>query len=178
MVVGLAIGAAVVGVREQPGAGRRPVRHDHAARRPAPSAAALLDDASMLTPEGARPIDGKRTWTAGTTVRGPVPDGSGAACLGSDPLEGAPTAQQTITRTLTANGSSTPRRRCTSPRRTRRSTTRRRPSRRPAGRWGPARVTGDWLVTGRVVEGVGDEATAVAVHSVVGGQRTAALGGR
>ena len=72
------------------------------------SAAALLDDASMLAPAGARPTDPKRTWTVGSTVRGPIPAGSGPACLGSDPLEGAPTAQQTITRTLTSSGSAAP----------------------------------------------------------------------
>jgi hypothetical protein len=37
---------------------------------------------------------------------------------------------------------------------------------------GTCAVAGDWLFTGRVVEGVGDEATAVAVQSVVDGRRS------
>ena len=101
-------------------------------------------------------------------MRGAVPDGSGAACLGSDPLEGAPTAQQTITRTLTASGSSAPsavhvaQAYATVEDATQAFAT-------TSRALGSCAVTGDWLATGRVVQGVGDEATAVAVQSVVGG---------
>ena len=123
----------------------------------------------MLTPQGVAPVGPKLTFTAGETVRGPIPDGSGAACLGGDPLEGAPTAQQTITRTLTPPG---PTRRPppTSPRRTRRrgrdaGVRRDRPCARHLRRAG---TTGP----GRSVEGVGDESTAVAVQTVAGGART------
>ncbi|MGI3779414.1 MAG: hypothetical protein ACRYG2_01425, partial [Janthinobacterium lividum] len=107
VVVGLAIGVAIIGGRAQPGAAGEPGQSTSTSTA-SPSPAALLDDASMLTPAGARGIDARRTWAAGTTVRGPVPEASGASCLGSDPLEGAPTAQQTITRTLTASGSGAP----------------------------------------------------------------------
>ncbi|MGI3784168.1 MAG: hypothetical protein ACRYG2_25695 [Janthinobacterium lividum] len=170
VIVGLAIGAAVVGVRNQPGAGADPAPTATSATV-TPSATALLDDASMLAPEGAQAIDGKRTWTAGTTVRGPVPDGSGAACLGSDPLEGAPTAQQTITRTLTASGSSAPsalhvaQAYASVDDATQAFAT-------TSRALGTCAVPADWVSNGRVVEGVGDESTAVAVQSVDGGQRS------
>ena len=168
VAVGLAIGYAVVGVRDTPGADPTTSTSSSVA---SPSAAALLDDASMLAPTGAQAIDAKRTWTAGTTVRGPVPDGSGAACLGSDPLEGAPTAQQTITRSLTASGSSAPgavhvaQAYASVEDATQAFAT-------TSRALGACAVTGDWLSNGRVVEGVGDEATAVAVQSVVGGGRS------
>jgi hypothetical protein len=170
VVVGLAIGYAVVGVRDQPGAGGDPTPAASSASA-TPTALALLDDPSMLTPEGVQPVAPKRAWTAGTTVRGPVPDGSGPACLGGDPLEGAPTPQQTITRTLTANGSGAP---------SAVHIAQAYPSVADASQaftvtaraLGTCAVAGDWLFAGRVVEGVGDEATAVAVHSVVDGQRT------
>ncbi|MGI3786601.1 MAG: hypothetical protein ACRYG2_38135, partial [Janthinobacterium lividum] len=113
----------------------------------------------------------RRTWAAGTTVRGPVPEASGASCLGSDPLEGAPTAQQTITRTLTASGSGAP---------TATQVAQAYASVEDATQafavtsraLGTCAVTGDWLFAGRVVQGLGDESTAVAVQSVADGQRT------
>ncbi|GAB2588076.1 hypothetical protein [Microlunatus antarcticus] len=169
VVVGIAIGTAVIGVRDQPGAGGDPGPSSSAPVTP--SATALLDDTSMLSVEGAQLIAGNRTWTAGSTVRGPVPDGSGAACLGSDPLEGAPTAQQTITRTLTADGSGAQsavhvaQAYASVEDATQAFAT-------TSRALGSCAVAGDWLFTGRVVEGVGDEATAVAVHSTVGGERT------
>ncbi len=170
VVVGLAIGWAVVGVRNQPGANPDPGTTATSAGA-SPSAVALLDDSSMLAPEGAQPIDAKRIWTAGTTVRGAIPDGSGPSCLGSDPLEGAPTAQQTITRTLTASGSSAP----TALHLAQAYATADDASQAfavTARALGTCAVPGDWLFSGRVVEGLGDESTAVAVHSLVDGQRS------
>jgi hypothetical protein len=125
----------------------------------------------MLAPAGAQAINPKQTWTAGTTVRGPVPDGSGPACLGSNPLEGSPTAQQTITRTLAGSGSSAP---------TAVHVAQAYASAADASQaftvtaraLGTCAVTGDWLSQGRVVEGVGDASTAVAVRSTDGDQRS------
>jgi hypothetical protein len=171
VIVGLAVGYAVVGVHGQPSAGGDPTQPVASTGAPTPSATALLDDSSMLAPTGAQAIDPRRTWAAGATTRGPVPDGSGAACLGSDPLEGAPTSQQTITRTLTANGSDAP------------------AATHVAQAYATAEdatqafavtsralascaVPGNWLFSGRVVQGLGDESTAVAVHSVADGDRT------
>ena len=173
VVVGLAIGYAVVGVRDQPGAVVDPGQTATGATAApgSPSPTALLEDTSMLAPEGARAINPRRTWTAGTTVRGPIPDGSGPACLGSDPLEGAPTAQQTITRTLAASGSGAPtalhvaQAYASAEDATQAFTV-------TARALGTCAVPGDWLFTGRSVEGVGDASTAVAVHSLDGDTRT------
>ncbi len=170
VVLGLAIGYAVVGVRDQPGTGGDPSQPASTSAA-SPSPTALLDDTSMLAPAGARAIDTRRTWAAGTTVRGAVPDGSGAACVGSDPIEGAPTPQQTITRTLTASGSGSP---------TATHTAQAYASVEDATQafavtsraLGTCAAPGDWLSAGRVVAGLGDESTAVAVASVGDGQRT------
>ena len=170
VAVGLAVGYAVVGATGQPGASVGPSALVSSGVA-TPSAVALLDDASMLTAQGVAPVGPKRTFAAGETVRGPVPDGSGPACLGGDPLEGAPTAQQTITRRLTANGSNPP---------TATHVAYAYASAEDATQayavtaraLGTCAVPGDWLTAGRSVEGVGDESTAVAVSTVAGGQRT------
>ncbi len=168
--MGLAVGYAVVGVRDQPGGTGEP-EGTTSSSAATPSAAALLDDTSMLTPEGARAIDDRRTWTAGEVARGALPAGSGASCLGSDPLEGAPTAQQTLSRTLTASGSDAP---------TALHVAQAYASVEDATQafavtsraLGTCAVAGDWIFTGRAVEGVGDEATAVAARSSAGGDTT------
>lgn len=170
VVVGLAIGYAVVGATDQPGTSGGPSA-PATSGAPTPSAVALLDDASMLTPQGVAPIGPKRTFTAGEVVRGPIPDGSEPACLGGDPLEGAPTAQQTITRTLTATGSTPPV--ATHVAQAYASAEDATQAYAVTARaLGTCAVPGDWLAAGRSVEGVGDESTAVAVATVAGDQRT------
>ncbi|SER20501.1 hypothetical protein [Microlunatus flavus] len=172
IVVGLVVGRAVLGVGGEPGATGDPgASSASSSAAGTPSAAALLDDASMLTPEGARPTDPKRTWTVGATTRGPVPAGSGPACLGSDPLEGAPTPQQTISRTLTSDGNEA-----------RSALHVAQAYQTPADATqafavtaralGTCSVPGDWIFTGRGVTGVGDESAAVAVHSTADGKTT------
>lgn len=170
VVVGLAIGYAVVGVRDQPGTGGSAA--PTVTSGPAtPSATVLLDDASMLAPQGAQLIDAKRTWTAGTTLRGPIPDGGGPGCLGSDPLEGAPIAQQTISRTLTASGAAAPS--ALHVAQAYASVADATQAYAVTSRaLGTCAVTGDWLFAGRVVDGIGDESSAVAVRSFADGQRT------
>ena len=174
VVVGLAIGYAVVGATGQPGASGDPSGDASAPTSSdagTPSAVALLDDASMLTPQGVAPVGPKLTFTAGEIVRGPIPDGSGAACLGGDPLEGAPTAQQTITRTLTATGSNPPT--ATHIAQAYASVEDATQAYAVTARaLGTCAVPGDWVAAGRSVEGVGDESTAVAVQTVAGGART------
>ena len=171
VVVGLAIGYAVVGATGQPGASGDPSAPATSEASATPSAVALLDDSSMLTPQGVAPVGPKLTFTAGETVRGPVPDGSGAACLGGDPLEGAPTAQQTLTRTLTASGSNPPV--ATHLAQAYASVEDATQAYAVTARaLGTCAVPGDWLTAGRSVTGVGDESSAVAVQTVAGGART------
>lgn len=172
VVVGLGVGYAVVGVRDQdPGADGVPGGTTSSSAAATPSAAALLDDTSMLTAQGATPILPKRTWTVGEVVRGPLPAGTGPGCLGSDPLEGAPTAQQTLSRTVTADGSDAPstlhvaQAYATVEDATQAFAV-------TSKALGTCAVTGDWIFTGRAVQGVGDEATAVAVRSDADGQTT------
>ncbi len=171
VAVGLAVMYAVIGVSGQPGATPDPGGQTSSSAAGTPSAAALLDDASMLTGDGARPVLPKRTWTAGEITRGPLPAGSGPVCLGSDPLEGAPTAQQTLSRTVTADGSAAPsalhvaQAYATAEDATQAFAV-------TAKALGTCAVPGDWLFTGRALEGVGDESAAAAVRSTAGGQST------
>jgi len=172
VVVGLGVGYAVVGVSDQqPGADGVPGGTTSSSAAATPSAAALLDDSSMLTAQGATSILPKRTWTVGEVVRGPLPAGTGPGCLGSDPLEGAPTAQQTLSRTVTADGSDAPsvlhvaQAYATVEDATQAFSV-------TSRAMGTCAVTGDWIFTGRALQGVGDEAAAVAVRSAADGQTT------
>ena len=170
VVIGLAVGSAVLGTSDQPGAGD-PGAGTSTSTGASPTPAELLTDAVMLAPEGARAIDPKRTWTAGETTRGPLPVDGGARCLGSDPLEGAPTPQQTVSRTLTSSGSGGP---------TALHVAQAYGTVEDASQaftvtsraLGTCAVTGDWISTGRAITGVGDQATAVAVRSVADGATT------
>ncbi len=132
-----------------------------------PTAPALLDDTELLDPVAARPIAPQRTWTIRDTVRGQSAEAPGPACLGTDPLEGVPTPQQKITRTLTTGGQNPPQalhlaQVYASPADAAQAfavTSR---------ALGECRLTGDYLASGRVVQGAGDEGAGALITSVQG----------
>lgn len=169
VVIGLAIGSAVIGNAGDPGAAGDPSAGPATSASASPTPAELLGDASMLAPDGAQPLDPKRTWTVATTTPGPLPADGGPGCLGSNPLEGAPTAQQTISRTLTSSGSGGP----TALHVAQAYGTVEDATQAfgvTARALGTCAVTGDWITAGSAVTGVGDQAAAVAVRSVADGQ--------
>ena len=175
VAVGLAVIYAVARVGPSPSTSDVPFSGaptaPSAASAATPGEPALLSDALLLSPQGARPIATKRNWTVGDTVRGDSPDAAGPACLGADPLEGAPTPQQKALRTLSADGKKPP---------TVLHLAQAYASAAEAGQayavtakaLGSCTVTGDYLASGRVVEGEGDEATGSLIRSVAGSEIT------
>lgn len=108
-LIGLAIGYAVWS--NQTRAATLPVPNASSAAAPGnaspePSSAptadsgALLSDESMLSESEAKAIDGAQNWTVALTQRGLDADSQQAACFGGEPAEGQPTPQQTILRLL------------------------------------------------------------------------------
>ena len=111
VVVGLAIGYAVINGTERPGVlpstGGSAGASGSAGQSTTPSADALLDDGLMLSGRDALLVDPERAWKVSRTQRGSSDDAQ-AACLGGDPVEGQPTPQQVVIRLLTANGKNPP----------------------------------------------------------------------
>ena len=118
VIVGLAIGYAVLGVGNQQGTVPAPSRPPETGTTAAttetsgdPSATAggvLLGEESMLSPAHAKRLDSKRTWKVVTTLRGASEDAPVPACFGTEPAEGQPVSQQKILRVLSSSGKSAP----------------------------------------------------------------------
>jgi hypothetical protein len=62
--------------------------------------AALLTDATMLSPDQAKVLDRDRTWKVTSTEHNPSEDAPAAACFGGEPLVGLSAPQQKILRVL------------------------------------------------------------------------------
>jgi hypothetical protein len=104
VVVGLAIGWAVLGIDDTL---TTPPTPPSTGPTTAPSGVApgeLLNDDSMLNAKDAKKVSSDRTWKVALTQRGTAPESAQPACLGGDPPEGQPAAVQTILRLLSANG--------------------------------------------------------------------------
>jgi hypothetical protein len=180
VIVGLAIGYAVLGVGDQQGTVPAPSRPPGtgttaattgASSDPSPTAGgALLGDESMLSPAQAKRLDSKRTWKSVMTQRGASEDDPVAACFGAEPEGGQPVSQQRILRVLSSSGKSAPSAlheatAYATPEEAAQAFT-------VASRTlGTCAAAGAWLASGRVVRGVGDQA-AGAVTTVLNGQAT------
>lgn len=171
VVVGLAIGYAVIGVGRTPTTGGSPAVTAGTSADPSAStaqpAAALLDDNSVLSPTDAKIVAPSRTWTVASTDEGTAKDAPQAACFGTDAVEGQPTPQQKIQRLLSSNGKNPPGllHQATAY-----------ASTEEAGQayaiatrtLGGCAVVGSYIVEGRTVTGVGDQAVGVVIASVDG----------
>ena len=113
VVIGLAIGYAVLGIGAQPGTvpstsssvDPNSPPPTTPARRPANRPAVLLTDTSMLSPDaGSGKLDADRTWKVELTQRGASEDAPVAACFGGDAVEGQPVPQQKILQVLSSSG--------------------------------------------------------------------------
>ena len=108
VVVGLAIGWAVLGIDDTL---TTPPTPPSTGPTTAPSGVApgeLLNDDSMLSAKDAKKVSSDRTWKVASTERGTTADLAQPACLGGDPAEGQPASAQTILRLLSANGKEPP----------------------------------------------------------------------
>ena len=101
IVIGLAVGYAVIGIGQEPAGQPRP-DGDHrrsapgSTQEPSPGTASTgaadrrVDAESPIRPKR---LDSKRTWKVEPTQRGPSEDTPVPACFGGDPVEGEPSAE-------------------------------------------------------------------------------------
>ena len=114
VIVGLAIGYAVLNLGDTPRATSRSAASSAPSGSASPSAPespdpdALLADAVMLTAAQAKGLDKSRTWKIARTQRGVDEDSPRPACLGADAIEGRPTPQQSVLRLLSSTGKKAP----------------------------------------------------------------------
>jgi hypothetical protein len=115
VVGGLAIGYVVLGLGKTPETSPRQGPATTASQPPSSSSqpsktqsAMLLTDDSLINAKDAKLVDSGRTWKVALTQRGTTKNSATPACLGGDPVEGQPTAQQTILRLLSTSGKKGP----------------------------------------------------------------------
>jgi hypothetical protein len=180
-VIGLLIGYAVLATDNQPqsppsvppAAGGNGST-GNAGQGPDQTGAALLTDATMLSPDQAKVIDRDRTWKVRSTEQNPSQDAPAAACFGGEPLVGQSAPQQKILRVLESGGKKAP------------------AALHEATAYGSVddatqaymiaskalggcAVTGSYIESGRAISGVGNQSTGVVVidasksraHSVI-----------
>jgi hypothetical protein len=105
VVVGLAIGWAVLGIGDTP----TPPNPPSAAPTTGQSGTAeLLNDDSMLNANDAKKVSSDRTWKVAQTQHSTSADSAKPACMGGDPAADQPASVQTIVRLLSANGKQPP----------------------------------------------------------------------
>jgi hypothetical protein len=171
-VIGLLVGYAVLATDNQPqsppsvppntsGSGTT----DNAGQGQGQTGAALLTDATMLSPDQAKVIDRDRTWKVTSTEQNPSEDAPAAACFGGEPLVGQLAPQQKILRVLESGGKKAP------------------AALHEATAYGSVddatqaymiaskalggcAVTGSYIESGRAISGVGNQSTGVVVIDV------------
>jgi hypothetical protein len=115
VVLGLAIGYAVIGLGNQPmttpppaeTAGSVDPGPTTSASAP-PANGALLTNDMMLTAAQAKQLDTRRSWKEALTQRGASEDAPAPACFGGEPEQGQPVSQQKILRVLSSDGKGAP----------------------------------------------------------------------
>ncbi|HSU35603.1 MAG TPA: hypothetical protein VLJ88_08080 [Propionibacteriaceae bacterium] len=179
VVIGLAIGYAVLGIGADPTTApsasasvdpNSPPPTDPSATATEP-AGVLLTDASMLSAAQAAKLDADRNWTIELTQRGASDDAPVAACFGGDAVEGQPVPQQKILQVLSSNGKQ--------PLNALHEATAYNTPEEAVQAFAVASRTlggcatpGAYIAGGRVIRGLGDQSTGVMVK-VVDGNKTA-----
>jgi hypothetical protein len=179
VVVGLAIGYAVLGIGDKQGGAPSPSLSagtgTHAPTTgttsdpTATGGGVLLNDGSMLSAAQAKRIDSKRTWKVALTQRGDSEGAPSPACFGAEPQD-QPVSQQKILRVLSSSGKS-------APSALHEATAYATPEEAvqafaaAARTLGTCSAAGTYLAAGRVVRGVGDQSVA-AVAAVLEGKAT------
>jgi hypothetical protein len=180
VVVGLAIGYAVLRVGDQQGTVPAPsltagtgatAPSTGTTGDPSPTTGGvLLSEDSMLTAAQAKRLDSKRTWEVVNTQRGADPEAPVAACFGAEPEDGQPVSQQKILRVLSSSGKS-------APSALHEATAYATPEEafqafNVASRTlGTCAAAGAWLAAGQTVRGVGDQSVS-AIVAVLDGKST------
>ncbi len=173
VVIGLAIGYAVLGVgqRSTVGPTTSPTSGATEPASPSPSngtsAGALLTDELMLSPAQAKALGSNRTWKTEITQRGESADAPRAACFGDEPAEGQPVPQQTVLRVLSSSGKQAPSafhaaRAYSSPEEAVQAFA------VASKTLGGCALPGSYIAAGQVVTGVGDQAVGVIVRVAEG----------
>ena len=167
VVLGLAVGYAVLGIGTQQGtAPSTPPSSEVSSVAPStePSATeatgALLTDEFMLSPDQAELLDRQRSWNVELTQRGASEEAPVAACFGGDPVEGQPASQQKIIQVLSSSGKKAP---SALHEATAYATTddASQAFAVASRTMGGCAVVGSYIESGRVVNGLGDQATAI-----------------
>ena len=174
IVVGLAVGYAVIGIGKNPQADPGPTTTTGASaagssQEPSPgtSSTELLTDALLLNPDQAGTLDSKRTWKVERTQRGPSDDTPVPACFGGDPVEGEPIAETEVAQLLSSSGKS-------APVALHQASSYATPEAATqaflvaAKTLGSCPTAGSYIASGRTVSGVGDQSVGVVIHSVDG----------
>jgi len=116
VVLGLAIGYAVLGLGNDQGTAPTP-SETAGSIGPAPTpnlsdapptSGALLTNDMMLSAAQAKTLDEKRSWKEALTQRGASEDAPVPACFGGEPESGQPVSQQKILRVVSSNGKGGP----------------------------------------------------------------------
>ncbi len=172
VVLGLAIGYAVLGLGDDNKGTVPPPAETAGSVGPGPTTSvseppmtnggALLTNDLMLSAAQAKPLDPKRTWKESLTQRGGSEDAPVPACFGVEPPDGQPVSQQKILRVLSSSGKSAPS--------ALHDATAYATAEEAAQAYavtsrtlGTCPAAGAWLASGRVVRGVGEQATGVTV---------------
>jgi hypothetical protein len=167
VVLGLAVGYAVLGIGTQrttvPDTPPSSVPSNvEPSTDPAPTEAsgALLTDEFMLSTEQADALDPDRSWEVALTQRGASEDAPIPACFSGDPVEGQPASQQKIIQVLSSSGKK-------APSALHEATAYATPEEAiqafgaVSRALGGCAVVGSYIESGRVVSGLGDQATAI-----------------
>ena len=174
IVIGLAVGYAVIGIGKNPQANPGPTATTGGSapgstQEPPPGTATteVITDALLLNPAQAATLDPKRTWTVERTQRGPAEDTPVPACFGGDPAEGEPTADAEVTQLLGSSGKSAPvvlhqaSAYATPEAATQAFVV-------AAKTLGSCPTAGSYIASGSTVSGVGDQSVGAVIHSVDG----------
>lgn len=176
VIIGLVVGFTVLGIGQTPSTNRSPTAptgsqasapSGNPSASPTDGSVELLTDEMLLTPDEAKTLSAKRTWTVAKTQRGPAEDAPVAACFGGDPPEGQPSAQQEVSQVLTGSGNSAPvaLHQASSYSSPEEATQAFALAAKTLGSCTPAQ---SYIAEGRTVSGVGDQSVGVIVATVTG----------
>jgi hypothetical protein len=172
VIVGLAIGYAVLNLGDRPTSAPSPLAPSptpSASGTPTVDADVLLSDTSMLSAAQAKKIAADRTWKVALTQRGADTSSPQPACLDATSLEGQPPSQQTVLRLISSTGQSAPgilhqADAYATPEEAAQAYA------LASKAMGGCQMSGAWIQSGGVVTGLGDQAVGEVLQVMAGGK--------